>query len=158
MARKLTKKQQMFVKEYLVDLNATQAAVRAGYSKKSAMEQSYQLIRNPSVSAAIQTEMDKRSKKTDIKAEYILETIKETIDRCRQAKPVTDKQGNLVMTETEDGIIVPAYRFDANGILRGCELLGKHLKLFNDNKEGSVTISIDLESRRVRADIDISDS
>ena len=41
---KLTAKQQRFCEEYMVDLNGTQAAIRAGYSKKTAMQQSYQLL------------------------------------------------------------------------------------------------------------------
>ena len=54
---KLTPKQKLFVAEYLVDLNATQAAIRAGYSEKRASEIGYQLLRKTTVQAAIQEAM-----------------------------------------------------------------------------------------------------
>ena len=55
--RKLTPKQQQFVEEYLVDLNATQAAIRAGYSAKTAEFQASRLLRNAKVQAAIAERM-----------------------------------------------------------------------------------------------------
>lgn len=68
----LTAKQQRFVEEYLIDLNATQAAIRAGYSENTAMEQGYQLLQKTSVQEAIQISMDKRSKRTEITADMVL--------------------------------------------------------------------------------------
>ena len=53
----MTKKQKRFVEEYLIDLNATQAAVRTGYSVKTAMEQGYQLLQKTSVQEAIAESM-----------------------------------------------------------------------------------------------------
>lgn len=66
-------KQKLFVKEYLVDLNATQAAIRAGYSAKTANEQGARLLANVSVQAAIQEAQDKRAAKVDITAEMVLQ-------------------------------------------------------------------------------------
>lgn len=68
-----TDKQQRFVEEYLVDLNATQAAIRAGYSEKTAAEQGYQLLQNPSVSAAIVAAQAARSARTEITADKVLQ-------------------------------------------------------------------------------------
>ena len=51
--KKLTQRQQLFTEEYLVDLNATQAAVRAGYSPKTAQEQGSRLLCNVMVAAAV---------------------------------------------------------------------------------------------------------
>jgi phage terminase small subunit len=79
--------------------------------------------------------MDKRSKRVEIDADYVLGTIVSTIERCKQAEPVMDKAGNHLTTETEDGGEALAYRFDASGVLKGAELLGKHLKLFTDKVE-----------------------
>jgi phage terminase small subunit len=70
----------LFVKEYLIDLNATQAAIRAGYSEKTANEQGARLLANVSVSEAIQHGMNERSKRTEITADYVLNTIVETIE------------------------------------------------------------------------------
>ena len=62
----------------------------------------------------------------------------DTIERCRQAKPVYDKAGDPVLVFNEqDQTIVPAYEFDSSAVLRGAELLGKHLKLFTDKTEVS---------------------
>lgn len=72
MAAKLTAKQQRFVEEYLIDLNATQAAIRAGYSPKSAEEQGYQLLHKTSVSDAVSKAKAARSRRTGINADRVL--------------------------------------------------------------------------------------
>ena len=74
MAR-LTPKQKRFVEEYLVDLNATQAAIRAGYSKKRASETGYQLLQKTTVSKAIQEAMDKRSERTGITGDQVIKQL-----------------------------------------------------------------------------------
>lgn len=61
---KLTPKQQRFVDEYLIDLNATQAAIRAGYSLKTAEQQGFQLLKKTSVSEAIEQSQQERQKRT----------------------------------------------------------------------------------------------
>ena len=132
---KLTLKQETFVAEYLVDLNATQAAARAGYSEKTANEQGARLLANVSVQKLIQERMNKRSERTEITADYVLNTIVDTIERCRQAKPVFDRKGEHVLIETPGGELAQAYVFDSGAVLKGSELLGKHLKLFTDKTE-----------------------
>jgi len=72
---KLTAKQQAFVSEYLVDLNATQAAIRAGYSVKRASELGYQLLQKTTVSEAIDKAMEERSKRTCITADQVLNEL-----------------------------------------------------------------------------------
>ena len=83
-----THKQQCFVEEYLIDLNATQVAIRAGYSEKTANEQGSRLLANVSVAAAIEEAMAERSERTKVTQDYVLETIVETVERCKQASPV----------------------------------------------------------------------
>ena len=61
---KLTPKQQRFVDEYLIDLNATQGAIRAGYSPKTAEQQGFQLLKKTSVSEAIEQAQKERQKRT----------------------------------------------------------------------------------------------
>lgn len=68
----LTPKQQCFVDEYLIDLNATQAAIRAGYSARTANEQGARLLANASVAAAIQAGQAERSERTQITADQVL--------------------------------------------------------------------------------------
>ena len=136
-AGSLTPKQQRFVEEYLVDLNATQAAIRAGYSERTANEQGARLLANVSVAKAVQSAMDVRSERTAITADYVLQSIVETMERCKQAVPVTHKNGDRVWVTTPDGEIAPAFTFNAAGVLKGAELLGKHLALFTERHEHS---------------------
>lgn len=131
----LTAKQAAFVDEYLVDLNATQAAIRAGYSERTAEAQGSRLLRNVKVAVAIKTRMADREERTEITQDYVVQTVVDTIERCRQAKPVFDRKGAPVLVETPEGDIVPAYAFEAANVLRGAEILGKHLGMFVDRVE-----------------------
>lgn len=139
---KLNAKQRTFVEEYLVDLNATQAAIRAGYSKHTASEMGYENLNKPQIQTALQAAMEKRSKRTEITADYVLDTIQDTVERCRQARPVVDKAGKQIMIENADGDIVPAYVFDAGNVLKGTDQLGRHLKMFTDKREIDATFSV----------------
>ena len=131
----LTAKQQAFVREYLIDLNGAQAAIRAGYSKKSARQIAKENLTKPDIATAIAEAKASRAERTQVDQDYVLEIITETIDRCRQAKPVTDKSGNPVMVELPTGEVAPAYAFDAAAILKGADLLGKHVGLFEKDNE-----------------------
>ncbi|MGL4526720.1 MAG: terminase small subunit, partial [Aestuariivirga sp.] len=68
----LTDKQEIFVREYMVDWNATQAAIRAGYSPRRASEQAYQLLQNPSVREAIETLASARARRLGIDADELM--------------------------------------------------------------------------------------
>ena len=138
----LTPRQQRFVSEYIIDLNATQAALRAGYSEKAAYSQGNRLLNYAGVSAAIERALEDRRKATEITAESVLATIQETIQRCSQHRPVLDKSGKPLMVETPDGTMAPAYTFDAPSVLKGTELLGRHIGLFPNktNWQGQLTV------------------
>jgi phage terminase small subunit len=123
----LTAKQSLFIKEYLVDLNATQAAIRAGYSEKTAQVIGSENLSKPIIAEAIALGSKERAKKVNISAEYVLQTIKNTIERCAQAEPVFDR----------DGVATGEYQFDSGAVLKGSELLGKYLKLFTEKIDHS---------------------
>lgn len=118
----LTPKQEVFCKEYLVDFNGKQAAIRAGYSKKTAEVQASRLLSNAKVADFVAVQAKKRSEKVEITIDYVLTTIKNTIERCAQAEPVYDR----------NGAATGEYQFDSGAVLKGSELLGKYLKLFTD--------------------------
>lgn len=71
----MTPRQAQFVREYLLDLNATQAAIRAGYSPRTANEQGARLLADVSVAEAIKAAMDERAKRTGITTDRVLQEV-----------------------------------------------------------------------------------
>ena len=108
----ITPKQQRFVTEYLVDLNATQAAIRAGYSRKTAQQQGSRLLTNVVVKRAIAAQHAKQLKAVDVRIEDVLRDV--------MAIAHTDLH---TLTEQSG---VPARWSDK---LKALELLMKHLGL-----------------------------
>ena len=86
----LTPKQQRFVDEYLIDLNATQAAIRAGYSEKTARSIGQRLLTNVDIQKAIEDAQSKRAEQTQIDAEYVLRRLVE-IDQMDVLDIMDDK-------------------------------------------------------------------
>lgn len=84
---KLTPKQSLFIKEYLIDFNATKAAERAGYSIKTAMKIGSENLHKPEIVAAIKVEQDKTSKKLEITRESILMDLEELKLNNKQTNP-----------------------------------------------------------------------
>lgn len=126
----LEEQQQLFVLEYMKDLHQTNAAIRANYSEKTAAQQASRLLSNVKIQNAIAELKAERNERLNIDADYVIKTIVETIERCSQARPVYDKSGELVMMETPNGELAPAYKYDASNVLKGAELLGRHLGMF----------------------------
>ena len=73
--KELTPKQQLFVNEYLVDLNATQAAIRAGFSEKTAREQGYRMFTNVHIQGAIQQGLKKKLSKPDNLSDRVISEL-----------------------------------------------------------------------------------
>lgn len=131
----LTPKQARFVEEYLIDLNATQAAIRAGYSAKTAYSIGEENLRKPEVAAAISAAQGQRSERVEITQDWVLSRLASVAERCLQAEPVYDRKGDRVMVETPDGEEAPAFTFNAAGANGALGLLGKHLGMFKDRME-----------------------
>jgi phage terminase small subunit len=113
---RLTDKQQRFVAEYLVDLNATQAAIRAGYSAKNADKIGSQLLGKTRVSEAIQAGKTARIERTEITQDYVLRKLKEIAD-C----PASDAQDSDLKYSSK---------------IKALELLGKHVGAFDGKANG----------------------
>lgn len=146
----LTSKQQRFVDEYLEDLNATQAAIRAGYSKKTAASIGQENLTKPEIAKSLKEAIQRRSDRTAITQDYVLAGIVEIIERCRQVAPVLDRSGSQVFVDTPDGCLAPAFEFDAKNVLKGFELLGKHLRLFTDKDQLDTELKrIEIEHKRL---------
>lgn len=120
MAARLTDKQKRFVDEYLVDLNATAAASRAGYSEKTARSQGQRLLTNVDIQTALQKAMQARSQRLCITQDFVLERLREIAGR-----------------EASDAPDSPL-KYAAK--LRALELLGRHLGLFEDRLRVSGSI------------------
>lgn len=134
MADKLTPKQQRFVEEYLVDLNATQAAIRAGYSARNADKIAFQLLGKTRVAEAIAAAKAERSARVSVSADYVVNNLVEIVERCMQRAPVLTMKGEQVVDDEGRNV----WRFDAKGANKSLELLGKHLGMFTDKIEADV--------------------
>jgi len=114
LSRKLTEKQELFVKYYLINLNAAESARLAGYSKKSCYQIGHENLTKPYISERIQEEMDKRSERVKMTADDVLREIIELMERNKK---------------TDDKLSLDALK-----------LLGKHHKLFTDVVETKMNI------------------
>ncbi len=112
------------MQEYLVDLNATQAAIRAGYSAKNADKIGPELLGKTRVSTAIQAEKNARSARTQITQDYVIKKLKAIADQ--EASDGTDSE------------------LKYSSQLKALELLGRHLGMFTDRMkvEGNVPVVI----------------
>ena len=81
--RPLTAKRQAFCREYIIDLNASAAARRAGYSTRTAEQQGYQLLQHSSVQTGIQSLMDERIERTAVDADYVVQHLKHEVENAR---------------------------------------------------------------------------
>jgi len=130
---KLTPRQARFVDEYLVDLNATQAAIRAGYSASSADVNGSRMLGNAKVARAIAEKIEKRSQATSLTAEYVVNSLMEVAERCLQRRPVMvfdPVERSMVQATDDEGNHI--WQFDSQGANRSLELLGKHLGMYTD--------------------------
>lgn len=123
---KLTNKQKAFVDEYIIDLNATQAAIRAGYSEKTANVIAAQILAKLSIQEEIAKAIAERSKRTQVNADWVLKNLQEIFHRCMQNIPVIEK-----------GVNTGVYKFEPAAATRAVELIGKHLGMFVDKVDHS---------------------
>ncbi|MDB4302120.1 terminase small subunit [bacterium] len=170
---KLTNKQEMFCKEYLIDLNSTAAAIRAGYSEKTARQIGSRLLTNVDIQAFIQELMLERSKRVEMDADYVLERYKKIIDDDiknylsfgmeevtrydKSGEPITGNEFVVTgkdskdvdtwniseVTMTKDG----AFKFKLHCKDNALRDVGRHLGMFTDKVEHSGSIDISEKSK-----------
>lgn len=142
----MTKKQKRFVEEYLIDLNATQAAIRAGYSPHTAKDIGCENLAKPNIAAAISQAMAERSRRTGINQDRVLQELA----RIGFAKitDVVDPETAKIKSDASDDDLacIQSIKIKPNefGTEREVKLydkksalvdLGKHLGLFKDKLE-----------------------
>lgn len=130
--KKLTAKQQRFVEEYLVDLNASAAAIRAGYSQKTAGSIGQENLKKPDIQAAIRDAMNERSKGTKITQELVVGEALKLYQACAELMPKVDAEGEQLIGKDGKPIWVPVDATNARGAL---DMLMKHTGAYTaDNK------------------------
>jgi phage terminase small subunit len=119
---KLTPKQEMFCKEYLINFNATQAAVKAGYSKKTAQTIGAENLTKPIIRDYLQKAINERTEKLGIDADWVLAQAVLIQQRCMQVEPVM---------EVVDGQKVKSgeFKFDATNAIKALDTVGKHVNI-----------------------------
>lgn len=144
----MTKKQKRFVEEYLIDLNATQAAIRAGYSPETANEQGSRMLANVSIRNEVGKALAERSRRTGINQDRVLMELAR-IALVNPAKVVDFDEATIKEDAIEDDLAavasVKVKRFptkDGEGIEReikfydknkALDALGRHLGMFQNN-------------------------
>lgn len=148
---KLTAKQQRFVEEYLIDLNATQAAIRAGYKKTEYTDtNANKLLENTRIREAIDKAMAERSKRTGINQNRVIQELAR-IAFVNPQNVINAEDGSVREDATEDDLAcIQAVKVKTMSGDKGCseerevrlndkmkalELLGKHLGMFTDKVE-----------------------
>lgn len=152
----MTEKQNKFVREYLIDLNGTRAAIRAGYSVKTAAEQASRLLRNVKVQEAIETAMARRSRRTGVIQDRVLNELAKLA--FVQITDVIDPDSAEIKRDAaeEDLACIQSVRIKPNewGVERevklydkksALELLGRHLGMFKDNLNVTIETSQKLD-------------
>ena len=140
---KLTDKQKKFIDEYLVDLNATQAAMRAGYKEKAAYRTGAENLRKPQIQEEIQKRMQERQQRTEVTQDMVVKELA-AIAFARATDYAEVKSGTVRIKDTDalsDQQIgaISGIKEGANGIEiklndkeKALELLGRHLGMWND--------------------------
>ena len=133
----LNEKQKQFCNEYLIDFNGAQAAIRAGYSKKTANRIASRLLSNVDIQAYLKELIEKRNERIQITQDEVIKDIIEVKNRCMQKAPVMrfDKEIKEYMQATDEfGRNV--WQFDAGNANKALDMLAKHTGLYEvDNKQ-----------------------
>lgn len=153
----MKEQQELFVQEYLVDLNATQAAIRAGYSTRSAGAIGCELLKKPNIRARIDSEMAKLSRRTGVNQERVVRELAKIafanptdIIDLNTGEPREDAQAvdtaaissirvKKIPTECGDGIEREIRMADK---LKALELLGKHIGMFAERLQVSGDLGV----------------
>lgn len=152
---KLTPKKECFCEEYLIDLNATQAAIRAGYSEKTAYSAGQRLLRNVEIQNRIAELKAERSKRTEITQDRVVKELAAmAFAKATDYAQVVEVNGIATVTLTPTAELTPTQQAAIVGIKqtqagieiklakdRALEMLGRHLGMFNDKLELSGAVA-----------------
>jgi len=150
----MTPRQRRFVEEYLVDLNATGAAKRAGYSVRSAKDHGYRLLQNPAIAAAVAKAQDKRAARTQVSADRVVTELAKVAFGdprrllswgpdgvvLRDSSELTEAEAALVseVSETRTAAGGGTRKVKLHCKLTALNALGKHLGLFGNGRQSAL--------------------
>lgn len=134
---KLTAKQKRFVQEYLIDLNATQAAIRAGYSKKSAHSIGPENLEKPEIKQAI----DERLKQIDEEKTADAKEIREFWTRVMRG----EEKDTVLRYDNEGHQVETEINVSMKDRIRASELMGKSFAMFTDKIDSNVDMDLNIE-------------
>lgn len=151
---KLTNKQQRFIEEYLIDLNATQAAIRAGYSVKTAKDMGCENLAKPNIQEAIGKAIAWRSKRTGINQDRVVEELAKI--GFVKLTDIVDTKGRIRDTAKEEDLAcIESIKYKVSEAgesieqevriaskLKALELLGKHLGMWKDKVDINVALPV----------------
>jgi phage terminase small subunit len=174
---KLGLRKRRFIQEYPVDLNATKAAERSGFSKKTARQQGARLLSNVNIQKAIQAALKKREKRTEITQDRVLKELaivgfsdlKNYIEinddtgairakgfgempegASRALESIREDRMVREDAKGEDSIINEKVTFKLHSKLNALELIGKHLGMFPTKIEGDVALRVKMSMADLR--------
>lgn len=162
----LSAKQARFVEEYLVDLNATEAAKRAGYSPGSAHVQGHRLLSDDKIQAELKRRQQARQERTEITQDRVLQGLaavafgdmRKLFDENGELIQIADLPddaaamlagADIVTVEKGEGAVEHVAKIRTNDRMRAFEMLGRHLGMFNDKLD--VNMTGDLSTRLQKA-------
>ena len=155
----MTGKQKRFCEEYLVDFNATQAAIRAGYSVNTAKEMGHENLTKPHIQKVIAKQIAERSKRTGVNQDRIVNELAKIA--FVNILDIVDEEGRIRSDATEEDLacIESIKHKESSSIngnsterevkiaskLKALELLGKHVGMWNDKLNVSLTLPVMFE-------------
>ena len=148
----MNERQKRFADEYLIDMNAEAAAVRAGYSPKYARGNAHKLVANSCISEYIRKRMEEKENSLIASQDEVLQTLTRVLRReetetvvvtCKERKSYYDDEGKKITEEKEVPKIVeiPTKVSDVN---RAAELLGKRYALYTDKVDSNVDMDLNI--------------
>lgn len=136
--KKMPLRYRAFIREYLTDPNGKQAAIAAGYSKKTAESQASRLLRNVKVAAAIEDGMKKKEDEALVTTAEVIKDIKEVKNRCMTAKPVMVREGKRMVQKIDPDTGEGVWEFDSAGANGALRMLGQYLAMFTEKFDGTI--------------------
>jgi phage terminase small subunit len=163
--REVTPKQERFIAEYLIDLNATQAAIRAGYSPKTAASQGERLLRNAEIQATVSAKQSQQLARADLTATRVLEEmrrlafsdVRELFDEKGNLRPIhtlTPEQSACISgleviiknAKAGDGATDTVHKVKVWDKPKVLDMLGKHFGILTEQVQHTGTLKLEWQS------------